>query len=153
MLDDLYQELILDHGKKPRNFGPLPMATHEAEGYNPFCGDQVHVRLVVENEVITDLKFEGCGCAISTASASLMSQAVTGRTVEEARELFARFRRAVVEEEDGGEELGALVALAGVRNFPNRIKCAILAWHAMNQALDAPVGESPSQVTTESPSA
>lgn len=136
MLDDLYQELILDHGKKPRNFGDLPGATHEAEGYNPFCGDQVHVRLILSGDRIDSIRFVGCGCAISTASSSMMTEAVKGRTVAEARELFSRFREAVtLEQEPDVETLGQLICLAGVKQYPNRIKCATLAWHALDQAL------------------
>jgi nitrogen fixation NifU-like protein len=148
MLDDLYQELILDHGKKPRNFGDLPGATHQAEGYNPFCGDQVHVRLILSEGRIEAIQFEGCGCAISTASGSMMTEAVKGKSVEEAQRLFSRFRQAVTcQEEADDEALGQLICLAGVKQYPNRIKCATLAWHALDQALK---GEE-AQVSTEEP--
>lgn len=134
-LNELYQEIILDHGKKPRNFGSIDEATHSAEGYNPLCGDQVHVYVVVEGDVITDLKFEGCGCAISTASASIMTQAVRGKTLHEAEELFRGFHEIVTGEREPDEDLGEMAALIGVRQFPTRIKCATLCWHALHSAL------------------
>lgn len=135
--DDLYQDVILDHGKKPRNFGPLPQANREAEGYNPFCGDQVHVRIKFEAGVIEEIKFEGAGCAISTASASLMTQAVKGKSLEEAQSLFKDFHNTVLGHEAFDEEkLGSLICLCGVKNYPNRIKCATLAWHALIEALE-----------------
>ena len=145
-LRQLYQEVILDHYKKPRNFGPLQDADHSAEGYNPLCGDQVKVSVRLEDGKVADAHFEGAGCAISTASASLMTEAVKGKTVEEAEELFQRFHGLVsgknaVDDED---DLGKLEALAGVRDYPVRIKCATLAWHALRSALHG--GE---KVTTE----
>lgn len=136
-LDDLYQDVILDHGRKPRNFGPLPMANREAEGYNPFCGDHVHVRILFDDGVIREIKFEGAGCAISTASASLMTQSVKGKTLAEAKALFDGFHDSVVGTNPIDEEkLGSLVCLCGVRDYPNRIKCATLAWHALIEALE-----------------
>jgi nitrogen fixation NifU-like protein len=145
-LRQLYQEVILDHYKKPRNFGPLAGADRSAEGYNPLCGDQVKVSVRLEGGKVADARFEGAGCAISTASASLMTEAVKGKTVEEAEELFQRFHGLVsgrhVGEDD--DDLGKLEALAGVRDYPVRIKCATLAWHALRSALHG--GE---KVTTE----
>ena len=132
-LDDLYQEVILDHCKKPRNFGPMPGCTHDADGYNPLCGDQVHVRLRVLNNVVEDAKFEGCGCAISTASASIMTELVKGKTKEEIEELAQKFREVLTENKE--HELGELEVLCGVRAFPMRVKCATLAWHAVLSAL------------------
>jgi nitrogen fixation NifU-like protein len=145
-LRQLYQEVILDHYKKPRNFGPLAGADHTAEGYNPLCGDQVKVSVRLEDGKVADAHFEGAGCAISTASASLMTEAVKGKTVEEAEQLFQRFHGLVSGKnaEIAEDDLGKLEALAGVRDYPVRIKCATLAWHALRSALHG--GE---KVTTE----
>jgi nitrogen fixation NifU-like protein len=150
-LRQLYQEVILDHYKRPRNFGPLLGADHTAEGYNPLCGDQVKVSVRLDDGRVADAHFEGAGCAISTASASLMTEAVKGKTVEEAEELFQRFHglvsgRSIAPDgaQNDGEDLGKLEALAGVRDYPVRIKCATLAWHALRSALHG--GE---RVTTE----
>ncbi|MBS1715415.1 MAG: SUF system NifU family Fe-S cluster assembly protein [Armatimonadetes bacterium] len=138
-LTDLYQEIILDHGKNPRNRREIPGATHLAEGFNPLCGDQIKVWLKVEGGTIADAAFTGQGCAISQASASMMTQAVKGQTVAFAEELFNNFRQHVIENNDNvlddGQDLGILNCLTGVRRFPNRIKCAVLAWHAMHSAL------------------
>jgi nitrogen fixation NifU-like protein len=136
-LSDLYQEVILDHNRRPRNFRRLEAPTHEAEGYNPLCGDRLNVYVQLDGDVIADVAFEGSGCAISKASASLMTDALKGRTVAEARDLFARFHRVVTTPPDQPvEELGKLSALAGVREFPVRVKCASLAWHTLKAALD-----------------
>ena len=145
-LRQLYQEVILDHYKRPRNFGPLPDADHSAEGYNPLCGDQVKVSVRLEDGRVADAHFEGAGCAISTASASLMTDAVKGLTVDEAEALFQRFHGLVSGKSEVSDEddLGKLEALAGVRDYPVRIKCATLAWHALRSALHG--GE---KVTTE----
>jgi nitrogen fixation NifU-like protein len=146
-LRQLYQEVILDHYTRPRNFGPLQNADHSAEGYNPLCGDQVKVSIRLEDGRVADAHFEGAGCAISTASASLMTDAVKGLTVDEAEALFQRFHGLVSgksETSDDDEDLGKLEALAGVRDYPVRIKCATLAWHALRSALHG--GE---KVTTE----
>ncbi len=132
-LNDLYQEVILDHCKHPRNFGGLPGSTHDAEGYNPLCGDQVHVRLRVINNVVSEAKFEGCGCAISTASASLMTELVRGKSREEIRGLAQKFREVLTENKE--HEMGDLEVLCGVKAFPMRVKCATLAWHAVLAAL------------------
>jgi nitrogen fixation NifU-like protein len=142
-LRSLYQEVILDHYKRPRNFGPLAGADHTAEGYNPLCGDQVKVSVRIEGDRVADAHFEGAGCAISTASASLMTEAVKGKTLEEAEELFQRFHGLVSGKEPSGasavagddDDLGKLEVLGGVRDYPVRIKCATLAWHALRSAL------------------
>ena len=133
-LDDLYQEFILDHNRRPRNHGELDNAGKHAEGYNPLCGDRVDVTLILEDDVITDIKFQGKGCAISTASASLMTESVKGKSIEEAGRLFDRFHHIVTTGEDG-ESAGKLVAFAGVSRFPARVKCATLAWHTLQAAL------------------
>jgi nitrogen fixation NifU-like protein len=136
-LSDLYQEVILDHNKRPRNFRVLERATHHAEGYNPLCGDRLALFLEVSGDVITDVGFQGSGCAISKASASLMTDSVKGRPVEDARVLFDRFHRMVTTPPDREvEDLGKLSVLAGVREFPVRVKCASLAWHTLKAALD-----------------
>ena len=137
-LRDLYQEVILDHTKHPRNFGALEHPTHRASGRNPLCGDQLVLTLAVEADRVCDARFAGKGCAISTASASLLTEAVKGKTTAEAHELFARFHRAVTAAADDDEAaagLGKLAALAGVREFPTRVKCASLAWHTLEAAL------------------
>jgi nitrogen fixation NifU-like protein len=141
-LADLYQQLILDHNKSPRNRRRMEDPTQKSEGYNPLCGDRITLYLRLEGDVIEDIAFEGSGCAISTASASLMTQALKGRTAAEAELLFGKFHGLVAGEpgERGGESdgpaLGKLEALAGVRQFPARVKCATLAWHTMKAALD-----------------
>ena len=135
-LSDLYQEVILDHNKRPRNFRIIERPTHRAEGYNPLCGDRLDLFVKVENEVIADVAFQGSGCAISKASASLMTDSVKGRTVAEARQLFDRFHRMVTTPPDRPvEDLGKLAVLSGVREFPVRVKCASLAWHTLKAAL------------------
>jgi nitrogen fixation protein NifU and related proteins len=135
-LSDLYQEVILDHNKRPRNFRALDDATHVAEGYNPLCGDRLSVYLKVDGDVITDVGFQGSGCAISKASASLMTDTLKGRDVKDVRELFEKFHRMVTTPTDVEvEDLGKLSALAGVREFPVRVKCASLAWHTLKAAL------------------
>ena len=136
-LRDLYQEVIVDHSRRPRNFGPLPDASHQAEGFNPLCGDRLTLRLKVEDGVIEDARFEGAGCAISTASASLMTEALKGRSESEAAALFADFHTLLTGEPKASAALGKLEVLAGVREFPSRIKCATLAWHTLHAALHA----------------
>lgn len=135
-LDDLYQDTILDHGRRPRNFGPLPDATHEAEGYNPLCGDRFKVRLVVDEGVIRDARFEGSGCAISTASASLMTEAMKGRPIEAFSPAFEHVHDLVTGKGAEASDLGKLVVFSGVAAFPMRVKCATLAWHTCKAALD-----------------
>jgi nitrogen fixation protein NifU and related proteins len=135
-LSELYQEVILDHNKRPRNYRVLEAPSHRAEGYNPLCGDRLSLFLSVEGDVITDVGFQGSGCAISKASASLMTDALKGRPVSEARELFERFHRMVTTPPDQPvEDLGKLSVLSGVREFPVRVKCASLAWHTLKAAL------------------
>ncbi|HET7697012.1 MAG TPA: SUF system NifU family Fe-S cluster assembly protein [Vicinamibacterales bacterium] len=136
-LADLYQEVILDHNRRPRNFHALAGASHTAEGYNPLCGDRLTLYLKLNGETIEDVSFEGAGCAISKASASLMTDAVKGRTKAEAEALFARFHRMVTTPPDQPiEEMGKLSSLAGVREFPVRVKCASLAWHTLKAAFN-----------------
>jgi nitrogen fixation NifU-like protein len=135
-LSELYQEVILDHNRKPRNFGQLTSPTHSAEGYNPLCGDRLTLFLDMRDGVLADIAFEGSGCAISKASASMMTEALKGKTTEEAVELFGRFHRLVTGESPGGAPLGKLVVFSGVREFPMRVKCASLAWHTLKAALD-----------------
>lgn len=146
-LNELYQEIILDHYRKPRNYQTLPVANRQAGGHNPLCGDRVTIFLRVEDGVVKEASFQGAGCAISTASASLMTETVKGKTVEEAESLFQRFHDLVSEGADE-EDLGKLEALAGVREIPVRVKCATLAWHTMKAALEAE-GEPEKTVTTE----
>jgi nitrogen fixation NifU-like protein len=137
-LRDLYQEVILDHTKRPRNFGPLGSATHRATGRNPLCGDQLVLMLDIHGDVVRDAHFAGKGCAISTASASLLTEAVKGKTTAEAHALFELFHDAVTAPTDAAldlDKLGKLAALAGVREFPMRVKCASLAWHTLEAAL------------------
>ena len=134
-LRELYQEVILDHYKRPHNRGVVAEASAESDGYNPLCGDQVHVSIRMAEGRIEDIAFQGQGCAISTASASLMTDAVKGMTVAEAEALFRRFQRIATGEEEATEDLDDLQALAGVREHPSRIKCATLAWHTLHQAL------------------
>jgi len=136
-LSDLYQEVILDHNRRPRNFRTLEAANHVAEGFNPLCGDRLHLYLCVEDGVVTDVGFQGSGCAISKASASLMTDSIKGRPVEEVRALFQRFHTMVTTPPDQSvEDMGKLSVLAGVREFPVRVKCASLAWHTLKAALD-----------------
>ena len=138
-LSELYQQVILDHNKKPRNFKRLEDANRTAEGVNPLCGDQLTVYLHVEDDVIRDVSFEGSGCAISKASASMMTQSVKGKTRAEAETLFDEFHRMVLgelDEEQMPNQLGRLKIFAGVREFPARVKCASLSWHTMHAALN-----------------
>ena len=138
-LSELYQQVILDHNKKPRNFRKLETASHSAEGYNPLCGDHLTVYLVLEDDVVKDVGFEGSGCAISKASASMMTQALKGKKKEQAETLFKEFHSMVtgeLEEETEDNSLGNLKIFAGVREFPVRVKCATLPWHTMHAALN-----------------
>ena len=137
-LRELYQEVILDHNKRPRNFQKLEGANRTAEGYNPLCGDQITVYLSVEDNVIKDISFQGSGCAISKASASLMTTSVKGKTQAEAEVLFDRVHTMLTGERDttvDPHELGKLAVLSGVCEFPARVKCASLAWHTLHAAL------------------
>ena len=138
-LSELYQQVILDHNKKPRNFHKLENANCSAEGYNPLCGDQLKVYLHVEDDQVKEVSFEGSGCAISKASASMMTQAVKGKTKAEAETLFNEFHRMAtgeLDEENEPNQLGKLTIFAGVREFPARVKCATLSWHTMHAALN-----------------
>lgn len=136
-LRDLYQEVILDHNKRPRNKGKLEDATNLSEGHNPLCGDQVTVFLKAGDGRVQDIRFEGQGCAISTASASLMTEAVKGKTLQEAEAIFREFQTMVTSPDSDEEHpnLGDLQVLAGVKDYPVRIKCATLPWHTLNAAL------------------
>jgi nitrogen fixation NifU-like protein len=139
-LRELYQSVILDHNKRPRNFCKPKCANRSAEGINPLCGDQLTVYLDVEDGVVKDVGFSGTGCAISTASASLMTQAIKGKKIGEVEHLFDEFRGMVTSNPHsnvGDEELGKLSVFSGVREFPMRVKCATLAWHAMSEALSS----------------
>ena len=143
-LNDLYQEVILDHNRRPHNFRVIDPVSAKQEGYNPLCGDRLTLYLKLDGDVIRDVAFQGTGCAISKASASLMTDAVKGKTVPEARELFEQFHAMITSNpEEPAADLGKLSVFAGVREFPTRIKCASLAWHTMKAAVahetDAPV--------------
>jgi len=146
-LGDLYQEVILDHNRQPRNFGALPGANRRAEGFNPLCGDRVTVMLEMQDGVVKDIRFQGSGCAISKASASMMTEGLKGKTREQAEALFQEFHRLLT----GGAAapdpaaLGKLVVFSGVREFPVRVKCATLAWHTLRSALE----NAPDVATTE----
>jgi nitrogen fixation protein NifU and related proteins len=136
-LRDLYQELILEHSKAPRNYRELNGADHRAEGYNPLCGDRFTVAVQMEGDCIRDIAFQGSGCAISKASASMMTQSVKGKTRQQAKEIFEQFHRRVTGKQNGNAaELGKLEVFAGVREFPTRVKCATLAWHTLQAALE-----------------
>jgi nitrogen fixation NifU-like protein len=134
-LRELYQETILEHSRKPRNFGILETANHKAEGYNPLCGDHYTVFLDVKDGAIQNLSFEGSGCAISKASASMMTQSLKGKTTAEAEALFTKFHDLVTGHGDAAEEIGKLAVFGGVSEFPLRVKCATLAWHTLRAAL------------------
>ena len=135
---DLYQEVILDHNRSPRNFGPLEDADLQADGHNPLCGDRLSIAVKVDDGVVTDVRFQGSGCAISQASASLMTEEINGKTLDEARALFDRFHQLVTDQTAPADEasLGKLTVFAGVRDYPARVKCAILAWHTLRAAVD-----------------
>lgn len=146
-LNELYQEVILDHNRRPRNFRVIDPATRTQEGYNPLCGDRLTLYVTVDNGVMKDVAFQGSGCAISKASASLMTEALKGKTVGEARALFDRFHAMITTPPDQPvEDMGKLSVLAGVREFPTRVKCASLAWHTLKAAV---VDEHDGPVTTE----
>ena len=145
-LGELYQQVILDHNRKPRNFQKLADANRTAEGFNPLCGDQIQLFVKLEDGCIRDIGFQGSGCAISRASASLMTSALKGKSAGEAEELFQRFHRLVTtDEESDPAALGKLAVFSGVREFPARVKCASLAWHTLRAALQG----KQDKVTTE----
>jgi nitrogen fixation NifU-like protein len=140
-LSDLYQEVILDHNRRPRNWGKLSDATSHAEGYNPLCGDRLTLHVKVNNDRIDAVSFEGSGCAISKASASLMTDAIKGRTLGEAFDLFDRVHEMLttpIGQPVDESKVGKLAVLSGVREFPTRVKCASLAWHTLKSALTNP---------------
>lgn len=138
-LRELYQEVIFDHNRQPRNFHPMPDADHQADGDNPLCGDQLTVYLRIADGVVAEASFVGHGCAISTASASLMTEAIKGKPVDEVEALFHDFHALLTEAQSGGGEgtrdLGKLAVFTGVREFPARVKCATLAWHTLHNAI------------------
>ena len=135
MIDDLYQEVILDHGRRPRNFGPMEHPSAKAEGFNPLCGDRLTLELLLEDGVVKDARFVGAGCAISVASASLMTEAVKGKTRQQAESIFERFHELLTTDTKDLPDLGKLAVFSGVREYPARVKCATLAWHTMRAAL------------------
>jgi len=138
-LRDLYQEVILEHSKTPRNFKVLPQADHKAEGFNPLCGDRFTIYVTLEGDAIKDVSFQGAGCAISKASASMMTQMVKGKTMAEAEKIFERFHDMVTGHKPSSDEeaaLGKLTVFSGVSDFPVRVKCATLAWHTLHAALE-----------------
>jgi len=145
-LNDLYRDVILDHNRRPRNFGSLDSADASVEGFNPMCGDHLTLRLKLSDDTISDIRFEGQGCAISTASASLMTEAVKGRNRQEIARLFEEVHALLTAPSgEPAPELGKLLALAGVAEYPARVKCASLCWHTLNAALE----RAPAPVSTE----
>jgi nitrogen fixation NifU-like protein len=143
MFDDLYQEVIIDHSKRPRNCRPMTDANHRADGHNQLCGDKLRLYLKVEDERVTDASFEGSGCAISTAAASLMTESLKGKTRDESLKLLDTFHELLTKDSPVRRDLGKLVVFCGVRDYPARVKCATLAWHTLRSAL------STTTVTTE----
>ncbi len=148
-LNDLYRDVILDHNRRPRNFGALEPADASVEGFNPLCGDRLTVRLKMSGDEIADIRFEGEGCAISTASASLMTEAVKGKTRAAALALFERVHRLLTDDDASSDELGKLAALSGVREYPARVKCASLCWHTLVAALKSEDPRQAPAVSTE----
>lgn len=144
-LRDLYQEIIVDHGKQPRNYGKLAEANHCQAGHNPLCGDKLMLYVIERDGIVEDVRFEGAGCAISVASASLMTEAVKGKSVQEIDQLFGLFHHLVTEGKEPAENLGKLAVFSGVAEFPVRVKCATLAWHTLEAALH----NDPNTVSTE----
>ena len=141
-LSDLYQEVIIDHSRKPRNFRRLADANRTAQGHNPLCGDRITVDLKLQQDQVMDLAFQGMGCAICTASASLMTESVKGKSIEEAEHLFENFHDLITTDKPAASNLGKLAVFSGVREYPVRAKCATLAWHTLRAALrgaDTPV--------------
>jgi nitrogen fixation protein NifU and related proteins len=136
-LNDLYRDVIVDHNRNPRNFRPMPGADRHAEGFNPLCGDRLTLFVKLDGDRISDVSFQGSGCAISVASASLLTESVKGRTVPEAERLFSRMHDLLTKDDTAADpaEFGKLAALSGVREFPARVKCASLCWHTLDAAL------------------
>lgn len=145
-LDDLYQEVVMDHNRRPRNFHKPDGANRCAEGFNPLCGDQITVYLSVSDDVIEDVGFQAVGCAISRASASMMTEVVKGLAIGDAEKVFEEFRSMITQNDFDADVLGDAELLAGVSRYPARIKCATLSWHALNSALDESINR---MVTTE----
>jgi nitrogen fixation NifU-like protein len=136
MVDDLYQETIIDHSKRPRNFHSMDDANRQAEGYNPLCGDKLKLFLRVEDDIVKEASFLGAGCAISTASASLMTESLKGKTRGQALKLLDEFHDLLTTDVQAAKDLGKLVVFCGVRDYPARVKCATLAWHTLRSALN-----------------
>lgn len=134
-LSELYQELIIDHGTSPRNHRKLENYTHKAEGFNTLCGDKLDLFLIVKDDIISELAFIGNGCAISMASTSIMTEILKGKTIDEAKKIFKNFHELVTTDKELDDSFGKLAALAGVRAYPARVKCATLAWHTLDSAL------------------
>ena len=148
-INDLYRDVILDHNRRPRNFGVLAPADASVEGYNPLCGDRLTVQLKMAGDEIADIRFEGQGCAISTASASLMTEAVKGKTRADALALFDKVHSLLIDDAAPSDELGKLAALSGVREYPARVKCASLCWHTLASALRSSDPQHLAAVSTE----
>ena len=144
-LRELYQEMIIDHGRQPRNFGLLDKASHQHAGHNPLCGDKLMVYVKLVNNVIDDVRFDGAGCAISVASASLMTESIKGKSIEDVNALFELFHHLVTEGQEPAQSIGKLAVFSGVAEFPVRVKCATLAWHTLKAAL----ANDPNTVSTE----
>ena len=140
-LNDLYRDLILDHNRQPRNFGRLADPARQAQGHNPLCGDQLTVFVRLDGDTLADIRFEGSGCAISTASASLMTESLKGKTRDEALKLLDKFHELLTTDTAVSQDLGKLVVFCGVRDYPARVKCATLAWHTLKSALTNNVEE------------
>jgi nitrogen fixation protein NifU and related proteins len=137
MVDDLYQEIILDHSKRPRNFHDMPDANRHANGYNPLCGDKLKLFLKMDGDTVREASFTGSGCAISTASASLMTETLKGKTRDQALHLLDEFHELLTTDVQAAKDLGKLKVFCGVRDYPARVKCATLAWHTLKSALEA----------------
>jgi nitrogen fixation protein NifU and related proteins len=136
MVDDLYQEIILDHSKRPRNFHDMPDANRHANGYNPLCGDKLKLFLKMDGDTVREASFTGSGCAISTASASLMTESLKGKTRDQALHLLDEFHELLTTDVQAAKDLGKLKVFCGVRDYPARVKCATLAWHTLKSALE-----------------
>lgn len=146
-LQDLYRDVIVDHNRNPRNFRPMPDADRRAEGFNPLCGDKLELFVKIKDDIIEDVSFQGSGCAISVASASLLTERVKGQSIKQAMALFSRMHALLTDDDAVAdpEQIGKLAALSGVRAFPARVKCASLCWHT----LDAALHQKPAAVSTE----